>query len=169
MAELAQQARDYLERRKALLGEVPRDVQSLIAEGQVRLDALRRAIQQRDLQSARSAFRAALAVFEEIRLQLNEGIDAQSGVAPTPDQEAATVKLVLQRLRERWAELVRLASRNPAATIDTELQRIDAALRELEARSTTAAPETRRGELRVVRRDLQAVEAAIVGRLEAAP
>ena len=168
MVEVIQEARDYVQRRKDQLGRLPNDVQPLVSEGQQRLQELRQAIQQRDLRSARSAFRAALGVFEEIRLRLNDARDAQD-TTTTPEQIAAKLNRAVTQLRTHFDELKALASQNPLPAVDVELARIDTLIAALEGRPATAAPAALRQQVQEARRALQAIEVTILDQATVSP
>jgi hypothetical protein len=169
MIEVVQEARDYVQRRKELLGGLRSEVQPLVTEGQQRLQELKAAIQQRELRRARKAFHQALAVFDEIRLRLSEVLDAQNVAATTQQQAAMKLALTVTQPRSRLTELKQLASRSPVPAIDTELARIDGLIRTLENRSPGATAATLRPQLLEARQALEAVGVAIIDGMEAAP
>jgi hypothetical protein len=166
MTEMVQAARDYVQRRKDLLGSLPSDVQTLVAEGQQRIQELKQAVQQRDLKRSRRLFRVVVSLFEEVRLRLNEAMDAQSGATTTPEQVAASLQVVATRMRAKCAELRQANIERPDAAVDDELSRIENAIDSLEASPSTTTSNALRDQIRAIRRDLQAVETAIVDRSE---
>jgi hypothetical protein len=168
MVEVIQEARDYVQRRKDQLGRLPNDVQLLVSEGQQRLQELKQAIQQRDVRSARRAFRAALGVFEEIRLRLKDARDAQDGTT-TPEQIAAKLDRAITQLRMHFDELKALAVQNPLPAVDAELARIDKLIAALEARPATATPAALRQQVQDARRALQAIEVTILDQATVSP
>jgi hypothetical protein len=161
MIEVVQEARDYVQRRRELLGGLPSDVQPLVSRAQQLLEQLRLAIQQRDLVRARQIFEQAVGVFDEIRARLNEAMDAQNAAANTPEQLAAKLAEAARRLRGRLGELQAIVGPSPAPAIATELARIDGLVRALEKPPAGATPAALRTQVLSARSALLALELVV--------
>lgn len=161
MVEVVQEARDYVQRRRELLGGLPADVQPLVANGQQLLLQLREAIQQRNLARARQLFQQAVGVFDEIRARLNEAMAAQNAAANTPEQIAARLAEAVRRLRGRLAELQTIVGPSPAPAIATEIARIDGLVRALEKPPAGATPAALRTQVLSARNALLALELVV--------
>jgi hypothetical protein len=161
MIEVVQEARDYVQRRRELLGGLPSDVQPLVATAQQIVEQLRQAIQQRDLNRARQLFQQGVGVFDEIRARLSEAMAAQNAAANTPEQLAAKLAEAVRRLRGRLAELQVIIGPSPAAAIATELARIDGLIRALEKPPAGATPTALRTQVLAVRSALAALELVV--------
>lgn len=169
MIEVAQEARDYVQRRRELLGALPSDVQPLVSQGQQLLQELRQAIQQRNLPRARRIFGQALVLFDDIRLRLNEVMDAQDGATNTPQQLAARLQRAVNGLRGRLGEVQAVAGPSPQPAIAAELARIDGLVRALETPPAGATPAALRQQVLAARSALQALELLIAAQMEATP
>jgi hypothetical protein len=169
MIEVAQEARDYVQRRRELLGGLPGDVQPLVSQGQQLLQELRQAIQQRNLARARRIFRQALVLFDEIRLRLNEAMDAQDGATNTPEQIAAKLQRAVSGLRARLGEVQAVAGPSPLPAIAAELARIDGLVRALETPPPGTTPAALRQQVLGARGALQALELLVAQQMEATP
>jgi hypothetical protein len=161
MIEVVQEARDYIQRRRDLLGGLPVDVQPLVSKAQQLLEQLRLAIQQRDLVRARQLFQQAVGVFDEIRVRLNDAMDAQNAAANSPEQLAAKLAEAVRRLRSRLGELQMIVGPSPAPSIATELARIDSLIRALETPPAGATPTALRTQVLSARSALLALELAV--------
>jgi hypothetical protein len=167
MIEVVQEARDYVQRRRELLGGLPPDVQPLVASAQQLLEQLRQAIQQRDLVRARQLFQQASGVFDEIRARLNEAMDAQNAATNTPEQRAAKLAEAARRLRGRLTELQAIVGPSPAPSIATELARIDGLVRALERPPASATPTALRAQVLSARSALLALELVVTEQVTA--
>lgn len=161
MIEMVQEARDYVQRRRDLLGSLPSDVQPLVTDGQQLLQQLRQAITQRDLPRARQIFRQALGLFDEIRTRLNDVMDAQDPAVNTPDQVAAKLARAVKGLRDHLGELQGAAGQNPTPAIASELTRIDGLVRALETPPTGTTPATLRAQVVDARNAIRALDLVV--------
>lgn len=169
MGEMVQEARDYVQRRRELLGGLPTDVQPLVTQGQDLLQQLREAVTQRDLPRARRLFRRALTLFDEIRARLNDAMDAQDASINTPEQRAARLQRAVTGLRHRLGELQFAAGPNPPPAIAAELTRIDGLVQALESPPPGTTPAALREQVVAARNAVRALALTVAEQGEVTP